>query len=619
MTNAEITEGLLSRHGYRVLFDEDRAWVQCLVLRPGLERWRGDGETRADALDGVLRQMFPSHLARAYLAEALTAAAPAAAPEELAEERLSVPTEPVDASAPAQDTPRVEPAAPAASAPTAAAAPAPAPAPAAAPPRALPLPPRAPAPIAADGACELERIAGEIRAGVPALAGLSAERQRITILLAICRARVIEANHPHDRSIELAAAAIAQMLTRLSKLFWPGSVRALQVACAPDDLAGELGASEPVESWRHAVQIASARLAREQAEGPKKGLDADGWLDTSSSMRPAPTPAQGPVLLEAAEELLRTRFANLSPDTYFGPEDGAELLRIARLLRWLRGCAGVDRERWGAAIGVVRRVLSACGEHSVAIKQTVSSQYRTTVHWGRAAGVCEPAEATAAAPEIEVPAVDASDADLVAWLQLAFARLNSLELATVLFARDERFVDRVVALDQQEPKHPDRGVRSRIRKLAAALSARRAPPPAARPPDAVEAPADSGPIAVQIDPRIRERTQGKRALLVSNREDHELGAQIANLFGFTVALEGGNVRKTQAACERVANASYDFVLCATGFALHSLDSALSKAAKKAQIPYVRIDRGRPLACAQALARELGIQGDDARAARAGGA
>jgi hypothetical protein len=62
----------------------------------------------------------------------------------------------------------------------------------------------------------------------------------------------------------------------------------------------------------------------------------------------------------------------------------------------------------------------------------------------------------------------------------------------------------------------------------------------------------------------------------------------------------------QAQCERIKGGAYDLVLSATGFQVHGVDGALVRAAHAASVPYVRVNRGRPATCVQAIAREFGL-------------
>ena len=107
--------------------------------------------------------------------------------------------------------------------------------------------------------------------------------------------------------------------------------------------------------------------------------------------------------------------------------------------------------------------------------------------------------------------------------------------------------------------------------------------------------------------RVRAQTQGKKALFVSNREDPELGVRLEELLGIQIAWCDGSLRRVQAQCERIKGGSYDLILSATGFQVHGVDSALARAAGAGGVPYVRVNRGRPVACVQAIAREFGMK------------
>jgi hypothetical protein len=105
---------------------------------------------------------------------------------------------------------------------------------------------------------------------------------------------------------------------------------------------------------------------------------------------------------------------------------------------------------------------------------------------------------------------------------------------------------------------------------------------------------------------VRPRTEGRRALFVSNRHDPPLQTKLEGLLGLSVTWCEGSPRRVQAQCERIAHGAFDLVLSATGFQDHAADGVLARAARAASVPLVRVDRGRPLACVRAIARELGI-------------
>jgi len=175
----------------------------------------------------------------------------------------------------------------------------------------------------------------------------------------------------------------------------------------------------------------------------------------------------------------------------------------------------------------------------------------------------------------------------------------------------------VVAAGELAANHDDRRVRRRLRDLLGRLDAAAPSPgaemtaPATTP--SVEAPADGAELASGADvdalvARVRPVTEGRRVLFVSNRLDAELDAKLVELLGVRITGCEGSLRRVQAACSRIGKGSYDMVLSATGFQVHGTDAALARAAKAANVPYVRVDRGRPLTCVQAIARELGLVG-----------
>lgn len=125
-----------------------------------------------------------------------------------------------------------------------------------------------------------------------------------------------------------------------------------------------------------------------------------------------------------------------------------------------------------------------------------------------------------------------------------------------------------------------------------------APPPAPEP-AAEDLP---HPLVAQIRPF----TAGKSALFVGNRNDPNLKAHLEDRFDLKVTWCEGDPRRIQAQCDSIAHSSYDLVLLATGFQGHSADGVLGRAARAVGVPFVRVFKGRSLACARALARTFGL-------------
>ena len=96
-------------------------------------------------------------------------------------------------------------------------------------------------------------------------------------------------------------------------------------------------------------------------------------------------------------------------------------------------------------------------------------------------------------------------------------------------------------------------------------------------------------------------------MFISNRNDPLLHERLLKALAFAeLDWCEADVKRAQAAEQKVAGGGYDFVLAATGFLSHSVDGRIAKVCRARQIPYVRVERGRPLTCVRSLARDLGI-------------
>jgi hypothetical protein len=107
--------------------------------------------------------------------------------------------------------------------------------------------------------------------------------------------------------------------------------------------------------------------------------------------------------------------------------------------------------------------------------------------------------------------------------------------------------------------------------------------------------------------RVLAHTGDKRVVFVSNREDPDLRRKLSETFVFA-GLDWCccGPLLVESLKKKIGSGAYDMVLCATGFLGHRVDSALSHACRKAGIRFVRVNKGRPLACLMALARDLGL-------------
>jgi hypothetical protein len=469
----------------------------------------------------------------------------------------------------------------------------------------------------------VERLLKEIEDRLSALARMAAERQRLHMLVWICRARAIEESLPDVRDVEHAVARVARRLTEIGKMFWPGSVRALQLSARPADVRREMHATwatEPAD-WREATSLAVRLLDDHLAKSVEAGFDDDGWADSAAR---TPRPPNPDALLEEVDAELKALLGppGDGPSGRTGDFSAAEfesLLNDARKLRWLRGAVRDDLA-WGMAMGRLRRSIPGLGERSARVRDVLDPRARPPVPWAKILGerVEEPVSAASETPakvKADLPKARETKEGLLAWLIRAFDVLNTPDLVALLVPLRAE----LGAFGEDTLNHPDRRVRRRLRELvkrvatAAEEEAGRSSKGGGTEPPITEAPEEPSvdepmpiPALDALSARVRAQTRGSRALFVSNREDPELGTRLTELLGITITWCDGSLRRVQAQCQRIAQGSYDLILSATGFQVHGVDSALARAASGASIPYVRVNRGRPVACVQAIAREFGL-------------
>lgn len=683
---------LLTEAGYTVR-DHTNAWHECLAYR-GPERWVGRGMSEDDALQDVFSQLLPSHFARVLLDLHLTSGATAGGePPSSSREGLTINLEEPAARAldhgaesgaplvppheelpvaaePAQNDGAPQPAEPAAQEPPAAAQepqmgaealPALSPkaspqaeqaAPEAAPARPVEVAPVAePTPVAqlqiprppppepekslrqrsTEALENVDKLLNGIEDRLPVLARQCADRQRLHMLVWICRARAIEESLPGVREVEHSVARVARRLTEIGKMFWPGSVRALQLSARPADVRREMHAnwaSEP-SNWIEATSLAERLLAEHMTKSVDLGLDEDGWADTAAR---TPKPTEPDAMFEEVDAELKTFLVPPGevPNGRLGELTGAELealVNAARRLRWVRGYVKNHLD-WGIAMGRLRRALPGLGDRAARVRDVVDNRLKPSQSWAKQLG-----QTDAEAPESEVtesptklladlPAAAESKDATMAWLIRAFDVLNT----PVLVDNIGPLREQIGAFSEDDLNHPDRRVRRRLRDLVKKMAEA---PVTQAPPSPVKIvepePEESGTdetvgsrVLDALSARVRAQTEGRRALFVSNREDPELGARLSELLGITIAWCDGSLRRVQAQCERIARGSYDLILSATGFQVHGVDSALARAASAAGVPYVRVNRGRPVACVQAIAREFGLTSADQPNVASGG-
>ncbi len=110
----------------------------------------------------------------------------------------------------------------------------------------------------------------------------------------------------------------------------------------------------------------------------------------------------------------------------------------------------------------------------------------------------------------------------------------------------------------------------------------------------------NGPPAKLVT-QARERCAGKRIVIVSHRRDPELQRRVEGaLQGASIDWAVSEPKRLEALAQTIGD--YDLVLGALGLQAPRPDCALARACRVADTPYLRVNRGRPVACLRAIAR-----------------
>jgi hypothetical protein len=599
-------ERWLAENGYRIAFRRD-GWVECLAIRED-ERWVGRGDDDAGAIADLVAAMFPSHAARVALETQLRARQPIEAPKPVV-----APVTPVELAMKVV-APVAEPT------PIVVAPPPPAPPKEQAKEQAK-EPPREtrreereePDRASIDEAlAALGQLGAEIEEARDDVGKMAPERQRLYLLGWICRARAWEEAADGEQAVIATVARIAKRLSDFAKSWWPGNVRPLQLTARPEDV---LPSATVAHTWSEAAARVDERLDQLLHDAVAQGLDEYGYKDGERCVPPPPDPTSA--LERARTEIDETIAAGggFFPKTppNLSPQQVRELEEQARMLRWLRRVA--DEEPWSTTMGRFRWLAWSIGTRGNTLSDLLDPLFAPPVPWSRVVrGIEDDKEkrVKAATVATRAPGADASTADISAWILEAIEVLDNPTMAALLQAIKSPAQN---ALDELRAT-ADRRIRRRVVDLGKRLvtmtegEARQVRSAVELATPIVEV-AVAAPISVE-DPAerlrriVRSRVEGQRAVFVTNRPSPDIEERLHELLGIDVSTFEASPRRVDALCERIANRKYDIVLSATGFQHHTVDSAISKVAKSVQIPLIRVDRGRPLACVKAIARELGL-------------
>lgn len=585
-------------------------WFECLVSAPG-ERWIGCGATEREALDDALAKMFPSALSRALLREALArVGSPTASDDAPANESHATPVDVAssvaEAPPPANEVARSETPARIPSSPPPPPPPPPPPVVAAPPPARRVLDPEA------DPSLErLDDLLEEVSAREEQLSMATPVRQRLVITAWIADARRAQDLFPDEERVRTHVARIASRLSRLCRVWWCGSARALQADRRPEGVISELPFECDLtpQRWDEVADLAGTMLDRMERDDLRGGRDEYGWSDGD---RLLPGPRDPDALLR---EVIAGIEAVAGTAETFPPRGQPEpklLARWAAKLRWLRGSA-VDGTQWAYALGRCRYWIGHDRAAFAEAETLLNPGFRPEQNWAAllaAPGKDRDRRKLVKEVFTQAPAVkDHPDRDAVlTWLRRALPLADTHHRQIVEAVTP--FREGLLGVDAATLPGLDRRLRRRLLMLQRDLGGSIAVPEAVDEHDdgAPEATGDAPEaFAPPIFEAVRSRTRGARALFISNRNDPQLHERLLKALAFAeLDWCEADVKRAQAAEQKVAAGSYDFVLAATGFLSHSVDGRIAKVCRARQIPYVRVERGRPLTCVRSLARDLGI-------------
>ena len=614
---SRATVEILRELGYAVAWADGGA---ACTVRGEDERFEGSGADAATALTDALRAMLPTKVARASFdvqvdrrAAALSAdTAPPRAPIEPVRDRprpqMTTVTEGFASSGPRGPSRMVVTTFGGGTPPVLRPAPAPS---------ASSIDPDASSRTlftVEDALADLGSVRARIEDAVGEVALMAPTLQRAHVLAWISRARSIEEQYPTERMVQHTTQNIARRLTHLCKIWWPGTVRALQLHTTVEQASRSVEpAPRPMpRRWAELAELLETRL---DTAVNQPGFD-DGWLDGSAQFPPASDRPQLFAKLRSTVERIAGSLTQPPVDradsVRVSDGDVLELIEVAQRLRWLRASAP-DAELWGAAVGRIRFLVTGLGDRGSALKSVLDPGYRPRGTWYEYLNRAKREDVIAARP----PASEKTA--FIAWLIGAFDTLSSKDLTPIVVD----IKDDVLALVEGDMPGNDRRLRRRLRDLqdalnepadldveAAAASAAASAKAEAGDSLAAAAAAEAAfeTVTEKLLGQIRARLPAQRALFVSNREDPDLRTRLEAALGLEITWCVADPRRIEAAGKAIQRSAYDLVLSATGFQDHSTDAALSRACAAAtpKVRYVRVNRGRLAACARALARDLGI-------------
>jgi hypothetical protein len=430
----------------------------------------------------------------------------------------------------------------------------------------------------------------------PDAAVLAPLYQRKQLTAWIARARAISDRGGGRREVVRSTGKVAAELSALAKLWWPGSVEALKLQASPADALAPF--AKDVDGAELTWEIVADRLDAQMEGAYDDPHFDDGWNDTRWLCDDERFAGSH---LDHAETLLARAGTPLAEppgnraSLRIDAKSLRDLVQAARGLRWVRGVA-TDGLRWGLCMGRMRWI--AAGHplaRESALPHVLAAEYQPLgAGWGFDEELRHEKRQWLAT---ELALV--TEADLPAWLMRAIDVFDNPDLASLLSARRGE-------LARIDPARLEsRRARSRIRKLVEAMGVVVSAPAAGPSVPEVDREPEAMPRFASARALIGERLSGNRTLFISNRADPSLEETLASAFGLDIDWCVATPRRVDAAASSIRNGKYDLILSATGFQTHAMDATFARAAHDSTTPYIRVNRGRPTACARAIERELG--------------
>jgi hypothetical protein len=440
---------------------------------------------------------------------------------------------------------------------------------------------------------------------------------RLRILHWIARARACEDACGNQSDVRELVTRIWGTLFYWSKRYWPGPVDALQAEQGPQNCWWHLGqtAMQKPLTWTAVAECALVEVARVLAEGK---VDEDGWADHQAL---EPRHSNPDALLHDIGSRLRTLLPCLDGDPRHqhrtlarNPAHAKELMEMAKRLRWLRGSVN-DETLWAECMGKLRHLAWDANKELPGLAEVLDEHWVPTQGtWARACGQDPQKKARQKKRKSfheSRPNLTCSDEELQRWLRSGLAVMTAPELREPVLP----FAERISGWDVRWLK--ERSERTKFRKLVS-LFCSAEPASAAVPATddeteelAEQSVAETSARSARSDEQeaIRQRvlkwTRGQRILLVNNRSDPALLEALKSELE-AEEVDGVSIddRRLLTAAERVRNRSYDIVLCATGFMSHKAEGKIHEACNAAEVPYVRVGKGRLVTVIRRLGQTL---------------